>query len=362
MSASPGILLISDRPQWGKELAAGLQTVAGCRMIEPGDRQTAAPPSAVVVLDVDLRRSSEVENLRALLTAPRRAAIPIVALLRNESHVERVQAAALGASTFVAGEASPAELRAVVAALARPAVAEPSHAPSSSESLDQARLKFAEMFNAAANGATVEPAVVDQGAGSVMAAIADGGIRQWLDIVWTYDDTTYQHCMLVTGLAAAFAGSLGFSEKDQKHLVRGALLHDVGKAKIPLAILNKPGRLDDDELKVMRRHAEIGYELLRAQGEYEPELLEVVLRHHELLDGSGYPGGLSGPQINDLVRLTTICDIYAALIERRPYKQPIEPPRAFKILQDMGGKLEAALVQAFARVAENSSQPLAAIA
>src|SRR5579859_5689657 len=96
MSASPGILLISDRPQWGKELAAGLQTVAGCRMIEPGDRQTAAPPSAVVVLDVDLRRSSEVENLRSLLTAPRRAAIPIVALLRNESHVERVQAAALG--------------------------------------------------------------------------------------------------------------------------------------------------------------------------------------------------------------------------------------------------------------------------
>jgi HD-GYP domain-containing protein (c-di-GMP phosphodiesterase class II) len=85
-----------------------------------------------------------------------------------------------------------------------------------------------------------------------------------------------------------------------------------------------------------------------------------VLRHHELLDGSGYPDGLSGSQIGDLVRLITICDIYAALIERRPYKQPMLPPRAFEILQDMGGKLEAALVRAFTHVAESSAAPAAA--
>ena len=91
----------------------------------------------------------------------------------------------------------------------------------------------------------------------------------------------------------------------------------------------------------MRAHARIGYELLREQGGYEPELL-VVLRHHELLDGSGYPDGLVGSQIKDLVRLVTICDIYAALIERRPYRQVMEPAQAFKILQEMEGKLEGA--------------------
>jgi HD-GYP domain-containing protein (c-di-GMP phosphodiesterase class II) len=105
----------------------------------------------------------------------------------------------------------------------------------------------------------------------------------------------------------------------------------------------------------MRTHARIGYELLREQGDYEPEILEVVLRHHELLDGSGYPGGLAGPQIYDLVRLVTICDVYAALIERRSYKQAMEPAVAFKILQEMEGKLEGALVRAFAQVAKRSA-------
>ena len=191
-----------------------------------------------------------------------------------------------------------------------------------------------------------------------MAAIAEGGIRQWLEVVWTYDEATYQHCLLVTGLAAEFAASLQFTRNDQKHVTRAALLHDLGKAKIPLAILNKSGALTSEEVAIMRTHARIGYELLRGQGDYEPELLEVVLRHHELLDGSGYPDGLAGPQINDLVRLVTICDVYAALIERRSYRQAMEPASAFKILQEMEGKLEGALVRAFAQVAEKSAVPV----
>jgi putative nucleotidyltransferase with HDIG domain len=191
-----------------------------------------------------------------------------------------------------------------------------------------------------------------------MAAIAEGGIRQWLEVVWTYDEITYQHCLLVTGLAAEFSASLQFASNDQKHVTRAALLHDLGKAKIPLAILNKPGALTGEEAAIMRTHARIGYELLRGHDDYEPELLEVVLRHHELLDGSGYPDGLAGPQINDLVRLVTICDVYAALIERRSYKQAMEPAPAFKILQEMEGKLEGALVRAFAQVAERSAAPV----
>jgi putative nucleotidyltransferase with HDIG domain len=191
-----------------------------------------------------------------------------------------------------------------------------------------------------------------------MAAIAEGGIRHWLDVVWTYDEATYQHCLLVTGLAAAFAAGLQFAKNDQENVTRAALLHDLGKAKIPLAILNKSGTLTSEEITIMRTHARIGHELLRGQGEYEPEILEVVLRHHELLDGSGYPDGLVGPQINDLVRLVTICDVYAALIERRRYKQAMEPAAAFKILKEMEGKLEGALVRAFSQVAESAAAPV----
>ena len=83
----------------------------------------------------------------------------------------------------------------------------------------------------------------------------------------------------------------------------------------------------------MRDHARIGYELLSRQGDFEQEQLEVILKHHELLDGSGYPDGLAGSQINDLVRLVTISDIYAALIERRSYKENIHPAEALELFK-----------------------------
>lgn len=264
---------------------------------------------------------------------------------------------ALGATALLPANASVSDISAVLVPIIRSTLpqATPAMSLTPVQNIEQARLQFGAIFGAAARGEVVSRTSVDDTTASVMTAIADGGIRQWLEVVWMYDDTTYQHCLLVTGLAAEFAASLRFARNDQQHLVRGALLHDLGKAKIPLAILNKPGALTSEEVAVMRAHARIGYELLRGQGGYEPELLEVVLRHHELLDGSGYPDGLVGSQINDLVRLVTICDIYAALIERRPYRQVMEPAQAFKILQEMEGKLEGALVRAFAQVAGKSA-------
>jgi putative nucleotidyltransferase with HDIG domain len=365
MPDSGGILLISDWPDRGKELAVRLGSLRACRLVGTEQKPSIAGSPIAIVLDVDFARPNGIERVREHLSAHRQSATPIIALLRSETHLQHVQASALGASTVFPAAASYGEM---TAGIGRIIACEPANTGAATaaipatpaENLQQARSQFGTIFSSAGSGETIERVVVEQATDSVVAAISEGGIREWLDIVWTYDDATYQHCMLVTGLAAAFARSLRFADRDQKHLVRGALLHDVGKAKIPLAILNKPGRLTDEELVVMRTHAQAGYDLLREQGQYEPELLEVVLRHHELLDGSGYPGRLSGVQINDLVRLVTICDIYAALIERRPYKQPMAPARAFSILQEMGEKLETALVRAFAGVAESSSVPAAA--
>ncbi len=358
----PTVLLISDRTDQSRELGNWIGRVCSCRSIALHERPGIAKDVAAVVTDVAFRDAVAIARLRSLLAPYRSTATPVMAVLRDNSHYEQVQAVALGATGMLPSTASSAEIcRAVAAALgdARPATAT-NAAASAAEHVEQARLEFHGIFHAATCGENFTQAEVDNATSSVVETVADSGIRRWLDIVWSYDNATYQHCMLVTGLAAEFARSLGVSANDQKRLVRGALLHDLGKAKIPLAILNKPGRLDPQELTVMRTHPGIGYEILREQGGYEPEILEVVLRHHELLDGSGYPDGLSGSQIGDLVRLTTICDIYAALIERRPYKQPMPPTRAFAILQDMGSKLEAALVRAFTRVAESSAAPAAA--
>jgi len=125
------------------------------------------------------------------------------------------------------------------------------------------------------------------------------------------------------------------------------MLHDIGKARIPLAILEKPGRLDESEMAVMRKHPEYGLEALGGECGLPSEMLDIVIHHHELLDGSGYPHRLQGKEISDLVRMMTIADIFAALIERRSYKPPMSGEAAYQVLLDMGPKLDVDLVRAF---------------
>jgi HD-GYP domain-containing protein (c-di-GMP phosphodiesterase class II) len=120
---------------------------------------------------------------------------------------------------------------------------------------------------------------------------------------------------------------------------------------VPVAILDKQGKLTEEEVAEIRQHPRRGYDALAAQGGFPPEMLDVVLHHHELLDGTGYPNRLAGNQISDIVRLTTIVDIYAALVEKRAYRMPFTHAKAFSIMEGMGGKLDQQLLQAFRPVA-----------
>jgi HD-GYP domain-containing protein (c-di-GMP phosphodiesterase class II) len=101
----------------------------------------------------------------------------------------------------------------------------------------------------------------------------------------------------------------------------------------------------------MRQHPRRGYDALAAQGGFPPEMLDVVLHHHEFLDGTGYPNNLSGKQISDIVRLTTIVDIYAALVEKRAYRLQFTHARAFGMMEEMGDKIDQHLLHAFRPVA-----------
>jgi HD-GYP domain-containing protein (c-di-GMP phosphodiesterase class II) len=101
-------------------------------------------------------------------------------------------------------------------------------------------------------------------------------------------------------------------------------------------------------------HPRLGYDALAAEGGFPPEMLDVVLHHHEMLDGTGYPNGLNGDQISDIVRLTSIVDIHSALIENRSYRVPYTHERAFAIMEGMAGKLDKHLLQAFRPVALGS--------
>lgn len=207
-----------------------------------------------------------------------------------------------------------------------------------------------DLLDAAAGGGHLPAAAIDAGVEALNRAAEGDDLDTWLDLVWRHDDATYQHCLLVSGLVAAFAYRLGFGDADRRLITSAAVLHDIGKSRIPLDILRKSGELTAEERGIVQRHPRLGHDMLLAQGGFAPTVLDVVLSHHEYLDGSGYPQGLRASSIPDTVRMITICDIYAALIERRAYKPPMPPEEAFAVLAGMGGKLDLDLVRVFGEV------------
>src|SRR5262249_49767116 len=213
---------------------------------------------------------------------------------------------------------------------------------------------FVKIFEKLPAGAVLTFEEVQQAETRILKAIKHSSLREWMTTVGCHHADSYRHCLFVTRSAVASAQHLGMREEDQRRLTRAALLHDVGKAFIPTAILDKPGKLNEAEVAEIRQHPRRGYEALLAQGVFPPEMLDVVLHHHELLDGSGYPNGLSGSQISDIVRLTTIVDIYTALVEKRAYRLPFTHSGAFGIMEGMGAKLDQQLLQAFRPVAFGS--------
>lgn len=346
------ILLLTDRPDESRRISRDLGLVLPCKLV-PLHAQGAEPTSAaVLVSDVALDRAKEVEMLRAAQAGYRKHPIPFLCLLRDDTYRTHMQALAIPATATLPADASRATLVETVLGLiaAKNGPNEGTARDAVQGCATQAGVALADMMDDAATGKRISPQALATGADRVLEAIGQDDVRTWLDVVWNYDDTTYQHCLLVAGLAAAFAVKHGFKLEDQRRLARAALLHDIGKARIPLQILNKPGRLTSAELSLMRTHAALGHNILVRQGGFELEQLSVVRHHHEYLDGSGYPDGLSSHQISDLVRLVTICDIYAALIERRSYKAPMSRDQAFLTLAEMGGKLDTDLLAAFRTV------------
>ncbi|KQP32939.1 phosphohydrolase [Methylobacterium sp. Leaf102] len=354
------ILLLTDRPDRSAALETILNTVGRCEVLAGDGKLSLGTRPIAIVADLTLTRRESVGRLRAVLpvgqatpqivsqaanpVAGRVVRIPVICLMRSTSDQDLRQARDLGATVCLPAYTAPH----LVAQVIRDQVSARGETASgvSGQGIVRATEALTGLFAAAREGGDMALGVVEAGLTPILAAVREGGLTQWLDTVWTHDDATYQHCLLVAGVSAQFVNFLQFREQDRQHFVRAALLHDLGKARIPQAILNKPGRLDADEMAIMRTHPVIGYEILRDSG-CDAATLSAVRHHHEMLDGSGYPDGLAGSAIGDTVRLLTICDIYAALTERRSYKPPMPMRDALAVLESMDTKLEAGLVRCF---------------
>ncbi|MDH2348555.1 HD domain-containing phosphohydrolase [Bradyrhizobium sp. SSUT77] len=321
-------------------------TVAGERL--DADARLSQVPFAIVI-------RAELRDVGTIAAIKKRAgnlakAKKRIFLLDHTSHVGISQAYALGATLVLPGPVNRGKL---LAALSDPADPSPasSETAQSGNAVETAATAIASMFTSVTLGQPVDVDGTREAGRQIADRIAQHGLSEWLTTVRRHHEGTYQHCLLVTGLAIDFGLSLGVGRPDLERLYTAAMFHDIGKARIPLAILDKPGRLDPEERAMIETHPASGYDFLKGHDKISPEVLDAVRHHHEYLDGSGYPDALCAESIGDVVRILTISDIFAALIEHRHYKPTMLRPEAYNILCGMNGKLEKALVASFKQVA-----------
>ncbi|WP_227816069.1 HD-GYP domain-containing protein [Nitrogeniibacter aestuarii] len=165
----------------------------------------------------------------------------------------------------------------------------------------------------------------------------------------THDEYTFMHSVAVCALMVALARQLNLDPHLVKEAGIGGLMHDLGKAVMPLEVLNKPGKLTDDEYSIMKLHPEAGWKMLHDSGEATQGTLDIALHHHEKVDGTGYPKGLKGDQISLLSRMGAVCDVYDAVTSNRPYKQGWDPAESIKRMASWKGHFDETIFKAFVR-------------
>ena len=165
----------------------------------------------------------------------------------------------------------------------------------------------------------------------------------------TADDYTYLHSVAVCAMMVALAKQLGLDETQTRLCGLAGLLHDMGKVAMPTEVLNKPGKLTDAEFDIIRTHPTEGYKMLMASQGVDAVSLDVVLHHHEKVDGSGYPEKLSGDAISLYAKMGAVCDVYDAITSNRPYKAGWDPAESLRRMAEWKGHFDPTVFQAFVK-------------
>lgn len=314
------------------------------------DAALGTPPGQFTLIDIDLEEGSRLVGLKNWL-ARKPSGAKVVFVTDKSSHLQETRASAIGGTDVLHRPFNGRMLLAkfIDGTVTTAIEAAPTLAPEAPEPrvFNMAAKGLQSVFSSAATGGRIDASTMQTAAGAVVDEIEKLGLASWVDTVRQHHSQTYQHCLLVTGVAVAFANHLKLSRADRDRLSFAGMLHDIGKARVPLAILEKPTSLDFAEMVEMRNHPQYGFEMLSNPQVVSSEMLDMVVHHHEYLDGSGYPHGLRANEISDLVRVITISDIFGALLERRSYKPPFTGAAAYKVLLDMGPKLDRDLVREF---------------
>lgn len=215
----------------------------------------------------------------------------------------------------------------------------------------QSKKAVVSMFEEARMGNTVDVG----GARQLVEEISDSVSRNpgaliSLARLKTVDDYTYMHSVAVCAMMVALARQLGLDEAQTRSAGLAGLLHDLGKAVMPMAVLNKPGKLTEAEFAIIKSHPVEGHKMLLGGVNVDSLVLDVCLHHHEKTDGSGYPKGLKGDEISLFAKMGAVCDVYDAITSNRPYKSGWDPAESLRKMAEWAtGHFDPQVFQAFVK-------------
>ena len=215
----------------------------------------------------------------------------------------------------------------------------------------QSRRAVLSMFEEARMGKAVDTRAAKQLVEEITDSVArNSGALISLARLKTVDDYTYMHSVAVCAMMIALSRQLGLDAEQTRLAGVAGLMHDLGKAAMPLEVLNKPGKLTDAEFAIIKSHPAKGYAMLKSSTDVDPVVLDVCLHHHEKVDGSGYPEGLKGDDISLFAKMGAVCDVYDAITSNRPYKQGWDPAESLRRMAEWAkGHFDMRVFQAFVK-------------
>lgn len=215
----------------------------------------------------------------------------------------------------------------------------------------QAKQAVVSMFEEVRMGKSVDEGGAKQLVEEISESIArNPGALIGLARLKTADDYTFMHSVAVCAMMVALAKQLGLDAAQTRSLGLAGLMHDLGKAVMPMEVLNKPGKLSGAEFEIIKSHPVEGHSMLLSVRSPDPIVLDVCLHHHEKTDGSGYPKGLKGDEISLFAKMAAVCDVYDAITSNRPYKSGWDPAESLrKMAEWANGHFDPKVFQAFVK-------------
>lgn len=207
--------------------------------------------------------------------------------------------------------------------------------------------QFKSISKAIAEGQPIDLTDTRKSCAPLVTCIQSNQCKGVLDGLRDHHNYTYVHSLRVATFLTLFGKAIGMGKEEMLVLSMGGLLHDVGKVATPQNILNKHGKLNDEEWDMMRGHVTHSQDILSNMPDVNPIIRIIAEQHHEKLDGTGYPKGLKNGELNELARMAAIVDIFSALTDRRSYKVAYCASIAFKMIEQMGPALDQRLVRTF---------------